>query len=112
MLTKHTLGKIQIFGHDSAKWEKAIFELIPPDQIPKHWGGTREGNDEFCSSLICMGGTVPSKYLRNGSTSDDNENDDLITVTVGASDKLDVQYEVLYNNSTIRLYSIYKLYVS
>ena len=52
LISMRTMKKIDIFGYDREKWEKAILATVPAEELPKRWGGTRETNDEFCSSEV------------------------------------------------------------
>jgi len=55
----------QIYGENRDEWIKALLKDIPADQLPKHWGGTKAGIDEYCSDIICPGGKVPeSMYIK------------------------------------------------
>jgi hypothetical protein len=99
LLSAHTLGKVQIFGSEPQKWKKALLDEIPSNQLPKHWGGTKEGKDEFCSGTVCMGGTVPAKYLAGASN---DGGDDLITLTVGAGQKFEMDIEIAVPNATLK----------
>eukprot|EP01065_Artemidia_motanka_P012337 TRINITY_DN1678_c1_g1_i5.p1 TRINITY_DN1678_c1_g1~~TRINITY_DN1678_c1_g1_i5.p1 ORF type:complete len:474 (+),score=79.45 TRINITY_DN1678_c1_g1_i5:254-1675(+) len=35
-----TRAKIRIFGTDAAEWQKAIRQLVPPEELPTEYGGT------------------------------------------------------------------------
>ncbi|CAG7636611.1 unnamed protein product [Allacma fusca] len=100
LLSAHTLGKVQIFGNEPQKWKKAVLTGIPSNQLPKHWGGTKEGNDEYCSNTVCMGGTVPTKYYANGQVSTDGSDD--ITLTVGAGSKFEMDLDIAVPNSSLK----------
>lgn len=47
-----TLSKIRIFGRTG--WKEAILELVPPNQLPEHWGGTLcdSDGDPKCPSKV------------------------------------------------------------
>lgn len=54
-LNEYTLSKIQIYKNDPAKWKKAIFQTIPRNQLPVHFGGTLcdpDGNPRYTSKVV------------------------------------------------------------
>ncbi|KAI4503721.1 hypothetical protein M0802_001124 [Mischocyttarus mexicanus] len=65
-LSDYTISKIQIFKADPKKWGPALLKLIPPDQIPAHYGGTLrdpDGNPKLITK-INQGGKIPKEmYL-------------------------------------------------
>lgn len=63
-IPKQTLEKVDIYGPEPEKWKKVLAERFPLELIPKHWGGTREGSDEFCSQDgIWVQGAVPISFF-------------------------------------------------
>ncbi len=63
-IPKRTLDKMHFYGPDKDKWVKVIKEKFPMDQVPRHWGGTREGSDEYCSQDdIWQYGPVPLSFF-------------------------------------------------
>ncbi len=48
-LSTRTLNKMEFHGPHTNKWMRALQKKIPADILPAHYGGTREGKDEFCS---------------------------------------------------------------
>jgi len=56
--------RVEIFGDKPEEWKPILLNIIPAEELPPHWGGSRPGPDEFCSDIICPGGKVPeSMYL-------------------------------------------------
>lgn len=43
LLRGTTQSKIRIFGKTG--WQELLMDLVDPDQLPKHWGGTLVGKD-------------------------------------------------------------------
>jgi len=85
----YTISKMQIYKADPAKWQAAILQLIPKDQIPAHFGGSltdSDGNPRY-TSKICQGGKVPKDlYVDN---MDNKPNEDYTTVVVRKGGKLE-----------------------
>lgn len=68
LIPKETLEKVEIFGADPEKWKKAISARLPLELIPPHWGGTRQGSDEYCSQEdIWKYGPVPISFFTGNS---------------------------------------------
>lgn len=44
-MNEYTISKIQIYKADPNKWKPAVLQLIPPDQLPAHFGGTLKDPD-------------------------------------------------------------------
>ncbi|KAK4875148.1 hypothetical protein RN001_011570 [Aquatica leii] len=66
-LNDYTLGKISIFKSDPRKWRKVLREHIPPEILPKYYGGDlvdADGNEK-CTSMIRPGGKIPESYYVN-----------------------------------------------
>lgn len=50
LIPKTTLDKVEIFGAlEVTKWRDHLGEKVPLELVPPHWGGGREGEDEYCS---------------------------------------------------------------
>jgi metal transporter CNNM len=47
---KSTLDKVEVLGTNVESWKAVMEGRIPFELLPKHWGGTLAGNDEYCSS--------------------------------------------------------------
>ncbi len=66
-VSKATLEKIEIFGPDVEKWQAAVGKKFPMQLVPRHWGGTLDGNDEYCSdSDIWLHGALGPKFFSDG----------------------------------------------
>ncbi|XP_037076809.1 SEC14-like protein 2 [Pollicipes pollicipes] len=65
LLRGTTQSKIQIFGHTG--WQQRLLELVEPDQLPKHWGGSLIGPDgnPHNRPTVCIGGEVPSSFFQD-----------------------------------------------
>lgn len=51
----YTISKIAIYKSDPAKWQEAIFQLVPRDQLPASYGGTLtdpDGNPKYTSKVL------------------------------------------------------------
>jgi hypothetical protein len=48
-LSSKTLGKMEFHGQHRNKWISVLEKKLPMEIMPPHYGGTREGADEFCS---------------------------------------------------------------
>ncbi|KAH0954641.1 hypothetical protein HN011_003763 [Eciton burchellii] len=86
-MNEYTLSKIQIHKTDPAKWQTAIFKIIPKDQLPTHFGGTLcdpDGNPKLASK-ICQGGKVPKTMYNNT----DKPNEDYTTIVIRKGGKLE-----------------------
>lgn len=84
----YTLSKIQIYKADPAKWQEAIFKLIPKDQLPAYFGGSLtdpDGNPKY-TSKICQGGKIPKEIYTSNM---DKPNEDYTTVVVRKGGKLE-----------------------
>jgi hypothetical protein len=69
LTSKATLEKIVILGRDPEKWKVDLSTRIPMELVPKHWGGSLAGNDEYCSdSDIWLFGPLGPKFFSNGKT--------------------------------------------
>ncbi|KAF5307659.1 hypothetical protein FQR65_LT06714 [Abscondita terminalis] len=66
-LNEYTLGKISIYKADPRKWQKVLRDHIPPEILPKYYGGDLvdfDGNEK-CPSQIRPGGKIPESYYVN-----------------------------------------------
>ncbi|XP_065172766.1 SEC14-like protein 2 [Atheta coriaria] len=65
-LDEYTISKISVFKSDPRKYQKAMKECIPDDQLPVHYGGTMvdPDGDPKCPSKINYGGTVPKSFYK------------------------------------------------
>ena len=64
MVSKATLDKVEILGPNVEEWKAAVAKKFPMELLPPHWGGSRVGNDEYCSnSDIWMYGPLGPKYF-------------------------------------------------
>jgi hypothetical protein len=105
-IPKETLEKMEIFGTDKDKWMKAVAERFPLELIPPHWGGTRQGEDEYCSTEEKRWtlGTLSKRFFdfsKPYPPEDSEETTDLITKTIGARDSLKIRLSVTSSNSSI-----------
>ena len=67
LVPKATLEKVDIMGPDTDKWKAVISKKLPMELVPRHWGGTLAGNDEYCSnSDIWLYGALGPKFFSNG----------------------------------------------
>jgi len=62
-------------------------------QLPKHWGGTREGVDEFCSDSW-LTGPLPPYYFRKSGSNYDEYGEEWFSVKIPAREKLTFNYKV------------------
>jgi len=73
-----------------------MFKKFPMELVPRHWGGSREGNDEYCSdSDIWMLGALGPKYFSK------EDQIGFVKVTVNARDKLHLNVPVKEVNATL-----------
>ncbi|XP_043484532.1 SEC14-like protein 4 isoform X2 [Leptopilina heterotoma] len=93
-MNEYTLSKIQIIKADPNKWRPAILQLVPADQLPKHFGGSLtdpDGNPRL-TTKVCQGGKVP-KTMYNNKNEKDKQND-FTTATVKKGEKLKLELPV------------------
>ncbi|ODM94273.1 SEC14-like protein 2 [Orchesella cincta] len=102
-IPKQTLEKVDIYGPEPEKWKKVIKERFPLESIPPHWGGTRQGSDAFCSqSEIWLQGPVPISFFKDGTASEDGDNETSMTqATINSRDTLKVDLVVNKPDSSI-----------
>lgn len=67
-MNKATVEKVQIYGggeQDVQNWKAILRSKLKPENVPKRWGGTREGSDEFCSqdTEIWIDGPISLKFF-------------------------------------------------
>lgn len=91
-LSKETIGKVSIYGHDEETWKRVIQERFAIDKIPKRWYGSREGTDEFCSQdkEVWPNGPIPLKFFSNKTELDNLVVGDFKIATIPASDYFQV----------------------
>ena len=87
----------------SADYKQKLLEVIDADQLPVRWGGTQvdpQTGDEWCSTLVNMGGVIPEEYYLKGE--DLVSDNDVKKVKVGASQTVEVEHVVEKSNVIVR----------
>ncbi|XP_008212840.1 SEC14-like protein 3 isoform X1 [Nasonia vitripennis] len=93
-MNEYTISKIQIYKADPNKWKPAILQVIPPDQLPAHFGGTLkdpDGNPRLATK-ICQGGKVPKSMYTNKGNKDKDKENVFTTVTIKKGEKLKLDF--------------------
>ncbi|CAG7815170.1 unnamed protein product [Allacma fusca] len=93
LMNSRTLGKVQIFGPNRQKWQEVLLKYIDADQIPRFWGGTKPGRDEFCSDDWFLE-PLPPNYFRRKDSCFDEYGEEWSTIKVPARDKIRFDYVV------------------
>ena len=67
-ISSRTMSKMEFYGPHKNKWMTALLRRVPMENLPPHYGGTREGKDEFCSdsSIWNDGEPLPPNYYGGG----------------------------------------------
>lgn len=89
-----TIKKICIYGRSG--WKEELLNVIDENELPKHWGGTKTDSDgdTKCSSLVCLGGEVPSEFYQkqtNIANKINNENFEHSVVSRGGKKKIEIE---------------------
>ncbi|XP_065831358.1 SEC14-like protein 2 isoform X2 [Oscarella lobularis] len=95
LLSERTKQRIKILGRN---WRSDLLAYISPDQLVKHYGGTRcdSTGDPMCKENICYGGTVPRHFYASecGAVSGMTDEVKQITVGRGSFHLIDVEVSV------------------
>ncbi|CAG7824057.1 unnamed protein product [Allacma fusca] len=65
LLAQRTLDKVQIHGYNEDKWGPVLLKLVPPDQLPVCYGGTRTPSENF---VEIQGKSMAGAEESNGNT--------------------------------------------
>lgn len=71
LLSKVTMSKVQIYGgsgQEVESWKELLRSKLKPENVPKRWGGTKQGSDEFCSQDkdVWIDGPIELSYFIDG----------------------------------------------
>jgi len=93
LLTKHMLEKMNVLGNKEGEWVGVFKERgFPMDRIPKRWGGSFEGEDEFAStSDLWECAPIPLRYFREVEGEDE---EGFMTMKVAAREKMKLEIEI------------------
>ncbi|CAG7833216.1 unnamed protein product, partial [Allacma fusca] len=122
LLTARTLAKVQICGTNAEKWKAVLLDKIPSNRLPVKYGGILQ--DEDVPVIIDASFLPQSQTLRNvgeGSAKisghgdgiklldaveaphrDGEEEDDWLSIQVGAGEKFDVELHVPRPDTLLR----------
>jgi len=101
IMHSRTLSKVQIFDGNSSKWQQSLFKIMARDQIPPHWGGTKEGRDAYCSEAWFQPPLAPN-FMRQTGQIRDEYGEEWMSVKIEAGEELRFEYPAEEENSVLR----------